>query len=451
MPNSKTNKRLFMVSLGCPKNLIDSEVMLGTLTQAGYRVVQAVDEAEVILVNTCGFIQSAVEEGIDTILGLAEQKQKNPGVRLVVTGCMVQRYGDGLRKELPEVDLFLGTEDFFDIFQHLQGQERGAGPAAVLLPAPVSIMESRTPRQLSTPSHRGYLKVTEGCDNRCSYCLIPSLRGNLRSRTPRDLAAEARHLEEIGVRELTLVAQDLTAYGLDLGAGGPALPDLLGELLAACSIPWIRLLYLHPARVREDLLRFMADNPRILPYLDIPLQHASSRILKRMNRPYDAGHIENLLAMTRSILPGSALRTTLMVGFPGEAEDDFLAMETLLTRHRFTHVGVFAYSREEGSPAAKLSGQCPAALKKKRQRRLMALQAEIALANNQARVGQVVPVLVEGLSRETDLLLEGRTIWQAPEIDGCIYIAEGTASPGDIVDVTITEAHPYDLVGVIAG
>ncbi len=436
-------KLVHMVSLGCAKNLVDSEVMLGLLGQAGYQATSEPESADLLLVNTCGFIGSAVEEAIDEILALVEYKNQDPGKRLVVTGCLVQRYGRELQKDLPEVDLFIGTDGFKDIVSLLAGEE----PEIQLIRNPVStfVMDSSLPRTLSTPNHRAYLKVTEGCDNRCTYCIIPSIRGRLRSRSLDDLLVEARGLAALGVQELTLVAQDLLAYGSDNDM--PGLQLLLERLLAETPIPWIRLLYLHPARLTPDFLRFMAGHPRILPYLDIPLQHVSDPVLKRMNRPYGRAHLEHLVASIREILPHAAIRTTLMVGFPGESEVDVDAMADFLERHRFDHVGVFAYANEEGCAAQGFVGQLPEEEKLIRKSRIMELQAGISRELLAGKVGGVVQVLVEGVSRETDLLLEGRTMFQAPDIDGCVYITAGETRAGAIVDVRITEAHDYDLVG----
>ncbi|ADH87207.1 30S ribosomal protein S12 methylthiotransferase RimO [Desulfurivibrio alkaliphilus] len=461
-------KTIHLTSLGCPKNLVDSELMLGQLVEEGLRPVSEPGEADVLLVNTCGFIQSAVEEGIDTILGLIEQK-KSPAVRVVVCGCLVQRYGSGLVEELPEVDLFLGTEEVSSIAARLRALEEGrAAPESGSVPAgapaadslryrPVDDLQrflpnATLPRRLTTPAHRAYLKITEGCGNRCSYCMIPAIRGPLRSRRPADILHEARALAAAGVKELTLVAQDLTAYGLDLGPGGPRLPDLLAQLhreLPAAQVPWIRLLYLYPSRVNDELLELVAANPRILPYFDLPFQHVADPVLKAMNRPYGEALVRELVDRVRRLVPRAVIRSTFMVGFPGEREEDVEALAAFLRDCRLEHVGMFTYCNEEGSAAATLPGQVPEELKEQRFQRLMALQAEISLAANQARVGQVEEVLVEGVSSETELLLEGRAWFQAPEIDGCVYINEGNCRAGELVRVLISEAHPYDLVGGI--
>ena len=439
------NKKVYMVSLGCSKNLVDSEVMLGLLEKDGYVVTKGPEDANLLLVNTCGFIGSAVKEAIDEILELSRYKKDDPAKKLVVTGCLVQRYGTELEKELPEVDLFIGTNGFHTIVDQLYGKKVPV-PLAHSLEQTPFLMDSSMPRKVSTPPHRAYMKITEGCINRCSYCLIPDIRGKLRSRTISDLTTEARRLDAEGVKELTLVAQDLLAYGLDLEKR-TNLIVLLKQLLAETNIPWIRLLYLHPARVNKELLLLMAANTRLIPYLDIPFQHVSDHILRLMNRPYTQVKLIQLMETIRHILPLAALRTTMMVGFPGETEDDIAEMTDFLQKHHFDHLGVFAYANEEGCKAASLPDQIAEEIKEERLRKIMELQAGISFAALQKHVGAVEQVLVEGLSRESDLLLEGRTRYQAPDIDGCVYITRGTVEPGALVDVTITEAHTYDLVG----
>jgi ribosomal protein S12 methylthiotransferase len=439
------SKKLYMISLGCSKNLVDSEVMLGLLEKDGYVVTQEPEDAGLLLVNTCGFIGSAVKEAIDEILELSRYKKDAPDKKLVVTGCLVQRYGTELEKELPEVDLFIGTNGFHSIVDQLYGKQAPIPLAHSLEQAPF-LMDSSMPRKVSTPSHRAYMKITEGCINRCSYCLIPDIRGKLRSRTIADLTTEARRLDAEGVKELTLVAQDLLAYGIDLEKQ-TNLIVLLKQLLAETDIPWIRLLYLHPARVNEELLLLMAANTRLVPYLDIPFQHVNDHILSLMNRPYTKVQLIQLMETIRRILPLAALRTTMMVGFPGETEDDITEMTDFLQEHHFDHLGVFAYANEEGCKAASLPGQIAEETKEKRLQKIMELQADISFGALQKYVGASEQVLVEGVSKESDLLLEGRTRYQAPEIDGCVYITRGTVEPGALVEVTITEAHTYDLVG----
>ncbi len=438
-------KTLFMVSLGCPKNLVDSEVMLATLEQVGYSVVEQPEDASLLLVNTCGFIRPAVEEAIDEILGLAVYKEDDPSKILVVTGCMVQRYGSELITEMPEVDLFVGLDDFRHIDRLIQ--DIPSNKRIVTNPGPaVYVMNSSVPRRVSTPFFRSYLKITEGCDNHCAYCMIPSIRGRLRSRSIKDLIVEANLLEQSGVRELSLIAQDLTAYGNELG-GEVNLVRLLASLLENTAIPWLRLLYLYPSSVTDALLKMMAEQPRILPYLDIPFQHVSDRVLHAMNRHYNQSTLDDLVQRIRRYVPGCAIRTTMLVGFPGETEADVVSLVDALKIWQLDHVGVFQYQDEEGSKAAGLSQKIGDEEKAARYQLVMETQAEISERLQQRFIGRVEPVLIEGVSRESDLLLEGRSRYQAPDIDGCVYITSGQVHPGDIVPVQITEAHTYDLVG----
>ena len=438
-------KTLFMVSLGCPKNLVDSEVMLATLEQVGYSVVEQPEDASLLLVNTCGFIRPAVEEAIDEILGLAVYKEDDPSKILVVTGCMVQRYGSELITEMPEVDLFVGLDDFRHIDRLIQ--DIPSNKRIVTNPGPaVYVMNSSVPRRVSTPFFRSYLKITEGCDNHCAYCMIPSIRGGLRSRSIKDLIVEANLLEQSGVRELSLIAQDLTAYGNELG-GEVNLVRLLASLLENTAIPWLRLLYLYPSSVTDALLQMMAEQPRILPYLDIPFQHVSDRVLHAMNRHYNQSTLDDLVQRIRRYVPGCAIRTTMLVGFPGETEADVVSLVDALKIWQLDHVGVFQYQDEEGSKAAGLSQKIGDEEKAARYQLVMETQAEISERLQQRFIGRVEPVLIEGVSRESDLLLEGRSRYQAPDIDGCVYITSGQVHPGDIVPVQITEAHTYDLVG----
>lgn len=438
-------KKLYLASLGCPKNLIDSEIMLASLEQDGYVVTDQPEEARLLLVNTCGFIRPAVEEAIDTVLELANYKAGDPTKLLVVAGCMVQRYGADLVAELPEVDLFIGLDDFPRI-DHLI-QSLSCSGTLVAQPGPATLLaDNRLPRRISTPFFRSYLKITEGCDNRCAYCLIPSIRGALRSRTVEDLCTEAETLAQVGVRELSLIAQDLTAYGHDRGRQDD-LNRLLSVLLARTDIPWFRLLYLYPSGVSDQLLALMASQPRILPYLDIPFQHVSDAVLRRMNRHYNRATLDNLVARIRRAVPECAIRTTLMVGFPGETEEEVAEMIAALQEWRLDHVGVFQYQDEDGCAAAVLPNKIGDEEKEKRYNQVMATQTAISKEALTRFVGRVEPVLIEGLSRESDLLLEGRTRFQAPDIDGCVYVTSGRMNPGDIVRVRITEAHTYDLVG----
>ncbi len=436
-----------LVSLGCPKNLVDSEIMLGLLAEGGWQVTDEAENADLLLINTCGFIQAAVEEAIEEILELARLKQKHNPQYLVVTGCLVERYKGDLLKDLPEVDLFIGTEGGPRIVKLVEDLVANRAKEKLYVPERY-LMDATLPRLLSKPFYRSWLKLTEGCDNRCSYCMIPSIRGDLRSRPIDDLIVEAQRLESLGVKELCLIAQDLTAYGNDLGRSH-YLEEFLPALLQSTDIPWIRLLYLYPSGITENLLELLAENKRILPYLDIPFQHVSDSVLKRMNRHYNTARLYELIDMIRRIMPDIAIRTTFMLGFPGETEADVVELERFLRYARLDHVGLFTYANESGSPSENFPDQCSEEIKKERFDHISGVQAEVSGQLLEKYIGKLEPVIIEGLSRETDLLLEGRTRFQAPEIDGCVYITAGYGNPGDIVQVRITEAQIYDLVGEI--
>jgi len=436
-----------LISLGCPKNLVDSEVMHGVLEQHGWSAKTEPEDAALLLVNTCGFIQPAVEESIDEILQLLQHKEQNPETKIVVTGCLVQRYRDKLERELPEVDLFIGTEGVADIHLLIERFITGESADRVVIPERY-LMDSSVPRSISTPFFRAWLKITEGCDNHCSYCMIPSIRGKLRSRTINDLVREAQALEQRGVREISLVAQDLTAYGDDRD-GATDLVALLRALLKHTAIPWVRLMYLYPTGISNELLGLMASECRIVPYMDIPLQHVSDRVLSGMNRRYSSAQITETFYRIREYLPDVALRTTFLVGFPGETDEDIDELKDFIGTMRIDHVGVFTYANEQGCPAEGFAHQVDEELKETRLREVAELQSEVSAEILKKYIGTTEPVLVEGLSSETDLLLAGRTRFQAPDIDGCVLINDGVANPGDILDVKITEAQIYDLVGRI--
>ena len=439
-------KRIHVISLGCPKNLVDSEVMLGILQEDGWIVVDEPTKGDVLLLNTCGFIQPAVEEAIEEILELVTVKEAFPEKLLVVTGCLVQRYREKLQDEFPEVDLFVGTEGVPEIARLIADCMTGKLPHSLQIPERF-LMDSSLPRRLSTPPFRSWLKLTEGCSNHCTYCMIPSIRGDLRSRSIPDLVEETIRLAGLGVKELTLIAQDLTAFGNE--TGGSTMIELLHALLSRSTIPWIRLMYLYPSGIPDALFDLMAADPRIVPYLDIPFQHVSDPVLKRMNRRYTRDDLYRLIEKIRTSNPDIALRTTFLVGFPGETEKDIILLEQFLQDVKIDHVGVFAYANEEGCAAEYFPDQCPEEEKSGRLEHILALQAGISRERMKKYIGRLEPVLVEGVSRETDLLLEGRTRFQAPEIDGCVYINDGEANPGDIVMVRIDDAQVYDLVGGI--
>lgn len=436
-----------LISLGCAKNLVDSEVILGSMAADGWELADDPEQAELLILNTCGFIQPAVEEAITEIFELVRLKEQFSEKKIVVVGCLVQRYQDKLLEDLPEVDLFLGTEGAADIARYIDQMARGILPTRMVLPDR-TLMSSNTTRIISTPFFRSWLKVTEGCDNRCSYCMIPAIRGPLRSRTIDDLTCEAQKLQVLGVQELTLIAQDSTAYGNDL-RNDQNIVSLLQQLLQRTSIPWLRLLYLYPAGINDELLQLMAENPRIVPYLDIPLQHVNNTILRAMNRRYSSEQLYDTIRKIRAMLPNIALRTTFLVGFPGETEGDFLEIESFLRKMQIDHVGVFAYANEEGCPSENFANQVPEPVKLERREYLLGVQSDLSAAIQRKYLGSIEPVLIEGLSRETDLLLEGRTRYQAPEVDGCVYINDGVANAGDIVQVRIIETQVYDLIGEI--
>lgn len=448
MPMNRKKPSVYLVSLGCAKNLVDSEVILGAFVQKHWRIQDNPLSADVLVVNTCGFIQPAVEEAIDEILTLAEIRGKNPEKKLVVVGCLVQRYKEQLLDSLPEVDLFIGTEGAPLFFQYLDRLFDESRTEKIIIPGR-TLMDYTVPRTTITPRYRSWLKITEGCDNHCSYCLIPTIRGNLRSRTIEDLVSEAQLMEINGVKELTLIAQDLTAFGKDL-RGQEDLYGLIKQLLKETTIPWLRLMYLYPTAIDERILFLMAEEQRLLPYLDMPIQHASSKVLAAMNRRYTFDELTRQVTKIRRIVPEIALRTTLLVGFPGETLDDIKQLEEFLLEHRFDHVGIFPYSNEEGCVSENFPGQCLEEEKEARRERLLQIQAKISEEALKKFLGKVEPVLVEGKSSQSDLLLEGRTRFQAPEVDGCVFIVDGVLNPGDITNVRITEAHVYDLVGEVA-
>ncbi len=437
--------KIGFISLGCPKNQVDSEVMAGLLRKAGHEVVPDEQDAEAIIVNTCAFIKSASEESIEAILETASLKKGGSLKYLVAAGCLAQRYREGLLEELPEVDAYLGTGEFGRIAEALDSLVRGAKTHHPL-PVPEYIYSHDTPRLRFTPKHWSYLKISEGCDNRCTYCVIPSLRGGLRSRPINSIAEEARALASQGVKEICLIAQDVTAYGSD-SKPKKSLPRLLRELEKIRPLPWIRLLYMHPAHFTDELIEFLAGSEKVLKYLDIPIQHADDGILRKMGRNVTYAQMMKLIERLRRDIPGVALRTSLMVGFPGETDEKFKKLLEFVKNVEFDHLGVFGYSDEDCAASAKLPGKVGEGVIIKRRDRIMKAQARISLKKNRERVGKTYKALVDGPSPETDLLYLSRAYFQAPEIDGVVYINDGTPVAGEFADVLITEAHPYDLVG----
>jgi len=439
-------QKVSLVSLGCPKNLVDAEVMLGHLPADQYEIITDESAADIIIVNTCSFIDEAKEESVETILDVAEQKNSGRCKLLVVTGCMPQRYRDDLARELPEVDLFMGTGDaprIAELLAKASGKE-----ATVQIGLPEYLYDHETPRLRSSPFYSTYVKIADGCSNRCSYCVIPSLRGNLRSRRLESVVAEVRRLVDEGVKEINLIAQDVTAYGQDLD-DGTTLVGLLRELVKIEKLQWLRILYAYPDGISDELLDLMASEEKICKYLDVPLQHIDDRILGMMNRRIDEAGIRSLLGRIRTKMPGVTLRTSFIVGFPGETDAQYARLLAFVNEGHFERVGVFRYSREEGTAAAALEEQIPVRVKRARYHKLMKAQGRVSFRKNREMVGRIDPVLVEGYSEETDLLLRGRSISQAPDVDGQVYITDGRAEVGDIVQLRITDSSEYDLIGAI--
>jgi ribosomal protein S12 methylthiotransferase len=436
-----------MVSLGCPKNLVDAEVMLGFLDREGYEITTDEKDADIIIVNTCSFIKEAKQESIDAILDLADRKHDGRCRLLIVTGCLPQRYQEELCHELPEVDIFIGTGDYPRIAEII-AEKRGTTEQLRYIGDPNFIYDEDSPRLQSTPIYSAYLKIAEGCSNRCSYCLIPSLRGAFRSRPMDAVVEEARRLVTGGAREINIVAQDVTRYGRDL-EDGASLEELIRRLAEIEDLRWIRLLYAYPDGITDGLIRVLRDEKKVCKYLDIPLQHISDPILAKMNRRSTSAEIRALIGRLRQEIPDIALRTSLIVGFPGETEDDFRQLLHFVEEARFDRLGVFCYSREEGTPAADMADQISERVKRERYKKLMTAQARLSFKRNRSLVGRVEEVIVEGYSEETELLLKGRSSRQAPDIDGQVYITAGNARVGDIVRLKITDSSDYDLIGEI--
>ena len=431
-----------MISLGCAKNLVDGEVMLGHLESGGIQVTADAGEADVVVVNTCGFVNDAKVESIDSILEVVEAKKAGRVRRLVVSGCMAQAYAEELKREIPEIDSFIGLDELEQIVSAVRGELENHVPDQH---GAIRLYDHANPRLLST-SGFAYLKVAEGCGNPCSFCHIPAMRGAFRSRVLGDLVAEARRLEAAGVRELVLIAQDTTRYGEDLGIDH-GLRRLVAALLEETGIPWIRFLYAYPATLDEGLFELMAANDRFVSYLDIPLQHASRKVLKAMRRGGDARSYTALIERARAAVPDLALRTTFIVGFPGEGETEIDELVEFVEGVRFDHLGVFSYSWQEENPGSDLGDPVPEEIKAARRARVLETQQAISLAGNEALVGTTLPAMIVGPLAEMELLTEGRLKRQAPEIDGRLLINDGIAAPGSLIEAEITEAHPYDVVG----
>ncbi len=435
------------MSLGCPKNRVDSEVMLGVARDAGFSHVGDAAEAEVIVVNTCGFIGEAKKESIDAILEMAELKDSGRCRRLVVAGCLSQRHPEDLAREMPEVDHFLGSSDMLKLGEVLRGK---ADRMLVGNPADWVVAAS-SPRALSTPGGSAYVKIAEGCNRTCSFCVIPQMRGLQRSRAVADVVEEVHRLVAQGVREVNLISQDTIAYGRDLPAPpGDDKPDLAGLAAAVADVPglrWVRLFYLYPETLSDALVELLAGHPRVVPYVDMPLQHAADAMLRRMKRGHGGERLRRVVSQLKSKVPGLTFRTAFIVGHPGETDAEFDELCDFVRWAEFDRVGVFRYSDEESCGSFALDGKVPARVAERRHRRLMSLQRSIAHAKNARLVGQELDVLVEGPSDEHEFVVMGRHPGQAPDIDGQVYLSGGEARPGEIRRVLVTQASDYDLVG----
>ncbi len=432
------------MSLGCPKNLVDSEVMLGHLRLKGYVITNQMDKADVLVVNTCGFIDTAKKESVDAILEAAEMKKTGACKKLIVAGCLVERYRDELLADIPEIDACLGTRDIEQIAEIIGAGDQVFEPEQ----NPNYLYDEHSPRMLTTPKATAYLKISEGCDHTCAFCIIPKLRGGQRSRSIESVVAEAENLVAQGILEISLVAQDTTDYGRDFG-DADGLEKLIRALGEVEGLRWFRIHYAYPNRLTEGVMRAIAETENCAKYLDMPLQHADSKVLKEMARGGSRASFLKLLAKFRSICPEISIRSNFIVGFPSETEEAFEELRAFIQEAQFDHVGVFTYSPEEGTPAFALGDPIPKRTKNSRKRKLMELQQKIARAKNQAREGQVIEVIIEGVHEETELILKGRHQGQAPEVDGNVLIVGGEPVIGSIQLVRITKGHAYDLIGEV--
>lgn len=443
--------KIGVVSLGCPKNLVDSETMLGLIHKEKYEITNDPSEAEIIIVNTCGFIESAKEESINTILQMAEYKKSGSCKYIIVTGCLSQRYAEELFSELPEADAIAGVEVYDEISSIIKRVMNGERFIMLERSKPDVIYTSKEtflPRILTTPSYTAYLKIAEGCDNCCSYCAIPKIRGPYRSKPMEQVLKEAKALADNGVKELIVVAQDTTRYGEDLPGGKLLLADLLKELNKIESLKWIRVMYCYPNNFTDELIETFASLDKVCKYVDLPLQHASNRLLASMNRYDTREEVETLLAKLRKRIPGIVIRTTFIVGFPGETDADFEELKEFVEQQRFENAGVFAYSQEEGTVAGAMPNQIPDEIKQERYHELMALQAQISEEIHKDTEGQTLEVLVEGIEEDGSGLHYGRSYREAPDIDGLVFIENpGDIKPGCFVKVNILQGFTYESVG----
>ena len=437
-------KTVHFISLGCPKNRVDSEVMLGTVRGQGYEHTTDPTGADMIVVNTCGFIEQAKQESIETILEMAKYKSSGSCQKLVVTGCLSQRYSSELSSELPEVDHFLGSSDMPKIASLLK---QGAPRMLVGNPADW-VVSASDPRTISTRGASAYVKIAEGCNRSCSFCVIPRLRGKQRSRRISDIVSEVEALVAQGVLEINLVSQDTIAYGRDL-AGSKGLPELVEAVAAVPGINWVRLFYLYPEKMNDGLIELIADHPQVVPYIDMPLQHAADNMLRRMRRGHGGKRLYELVERLRKRIDGLTFRTAFIVGHPGETQEEFEELCSFVNWARFDRVGVFRYSDEDEARASALPEKVTKRDSYNRARKLMAMQRKISRENNRRLLGQRLDVLVEGPSEESELVMVGRHRGQAPDIDGCVYLSAGEARPGTIVSATISQTSDYDVLGDI--
>jgi ribosomal protein S12 methylthiotransferase len=436
-------EKVSVVTLGCEKNLVDSEIMSGLIHKRGFSLVEKPEDATVIIVNTCGFIDAAKEESVNTILNLAELKETARLKALIVSGCLTQRYKKELMDEMPEIDGIVGTGDFHRINEIIDEALRGRKP--VYVGNPVFNYEENLPRLLTTPRHTAYVKIAEGCDNACTFCSIPIMRGQFRSRSMESIIAEVKMLADQGVREISLIAQDSTNYGTDL-YDGFKLPELLNRVSEVPGIAWVRLHYAYPGFFTDELIEAIASNPKICNYIDMPLQHSEDSILKRMRRPGRQRDVRELVGKIRSRIPEVALRTSMIVGFPGETDEDFEKLCEFVREMKFDRLGVFAYSQEEDTPAYRLPNQLTDEVKQFRQNTLMEIQREVAKDNSSKYLGRTLDVLVERYDGRSDVYI-GRSQYDAPEIDGEVFISNCPVKIGELSKVRITHAYEYDLSG----
>ncbi|MGE5085571.1 MAG: 30S ribosomal protein S12 methylthiotransferase RimO [Bacillota bacterium] len=446
------NKKVHFISLGCPKNLVDSEIMAGTLMKDGYEVVGEADQADTVIVNTCGFIEDSKKESIQRILDMSDLKQEGKIKKVVVAGCLTQRYKDDLVEGLPEADLFVGSGEFQNIAKILKNSDSGE-KQKTFFNLPTYLQEETTPRVNSQPGHRAYLKISEGCMKRCAFCAIPLIRGNLQSRSIDAIVAEAKLLVAGGVKELIIISHDFTDYGFDIRRKDPTRKESPVELLRALDqvegLQWIRLMYLYPDGITQEMVKLIAGSKKIVKYFDMPLQHINDAVLKSMNRKMTRDEIETALMNIREHIPDAVIRTQFIVGFPGETQEQFEELLNFVAEQQFDRVGCFKYSPEENTPGGRMDNQVDDETKDYRHDALMEVQQNISREKHRDFVGKTIDVIVEGFSEETDLLLQGRFWGQAPDIDGVVLINDGEAQVGDMVKVHVTDSMEYDLIGEI--